>query len=1224
MKDGCMDKDAAYFVEKSQLYGFNPTQHTQIQWLEGMYDVWRAAEVGVEDVLQTVVDICQDVKVLTKYLGVDVGWCKKQDTTFHSQLTTAPATSEGGLCSEGSLKNKRCILVGQLTTGLSDHPGQLVISDSTSSIPVEVRYSDCEVMGLLHQWAVFPSWNLIITRRGKRYLELCAKPEVVRSSSHQPLLCRPIPVVSAKTASTLLLHKDTLKSGCVDMVATVEAVGEIHRVKTDLLFCIRLQHGVNIIVKKQEFLHWQKFLMPGDKKIFTAMRPTTLKKGAGSSIKVFVPWKGSKLFSPTSVDHNCVSLQEWLRGQGDDEHERVTLEEMEEEEEGDEQKKEDNNLASYQGVVTSDELAYLGIYILDTKVGLCVSCVPAVHKYQFLRVGSKVIIHNAHFSRSEQFPHTRVVCCTSSCVKVMEFSSLDNKPQMVNLPVILQQVMKKSCITRGLLDTFINFASCLHRKLARSFHHELTSILETTFEYCCTPDCDMVGRVYIREFLSGTHQCGLVQNQDGNGVYTVAPDMSEFTQEMSCLVTGADNLSSDSATYWGYHHQLQGMPHKILVGVLDLSSKNGRVQLRDDTGSIDCLITMTTSSERHVCTEICCCGDLKPGSNFRCPFLHSCCVGAVVAVTKFTVIREQFTGLNNSLNNLKMTDSDPTHSDVWYVVFSMLNAVLIHRPTVCKTPQDQVPHKRGKVDQGRTGQPTDEGRQLVLINHRETLVLDRRVYSGSRFRMAVHGHILHNTGGDSLNWDVIESLQKQHSQQHHVHNGYTDVDKHQSVLKAKSENSLSPAVIFLFQNDAVRWCHTIVPGGVYRILVPTQKLCPTGPGSWQLKKAMAKAGGRSVHEVPVNAQLFRVFPNKTPSDAGVGSTGNLPIKTIVMERCEATLVGFEGQIVRRCPVESDGHHTSTKRTPDHPSDSQLGVGSPDGCGVKVVVKCQRSGDEVDVYFNLDSFVYPLGLLPGVGVCLERVERKVSRKNNVYCQFIAVSCLHIQHLTDLASEIPTPTHSPETGPLRLVYLADLWRNNIKSSPFPVCCHVQRFLKVSLKWVCHQCGSVCVGGACCNPGCRADHSTRFLARASVIVEDGTSVAIVTVRDAAVQKLLLLSDREWSSLQSVVHTEGEVFLQKTRPEFSSQVEMFVHHLCDSSLVKKDWEMWLRIRTGVSTDWSSGGSLDDMSLDEFSLKNVDSGLATIETRCLPFLQLDCVEVKKIDYRKWTLICLK
>ncbi|XP_069138108.1 CST complex subunit CTC1-like isoform X1 [Argopecten irradians] len=1082
MKDGCMDNlhiDIAYgdFVEKAKFCGFIPTKHNE--WLESVYRIWRGSELNVEYVLRTTVDSCPDVDALTLCLGVDVAWCINQNTAFHSELCTpVPATSVTGIISGNTLIHKRCILVGRVTAAQSDHPGQLVISDSTGSIPVEVKNCDCaEVLPLLHQWAVFPSWNLVITHRGKSYLELCVKPEVINPNSCHRLRCKPLTVVTTETASILLLHKDTLAPGCVNIVATVEAVGEIHRVKTDLLFCIRLQQRVNIIVKKPEYLHWQKFLIPGEEMIFTDMRPTTLKKGAGSSVKVFVPWKDSQLLSPSSVDYTHVSLQEWLgeEGKETDNHDGLTLEEIEEEEE------DNRDMASYQGVVTSDELVYLGIYILDYKVGLCVSCVPAVHKFQSLRVGSKVIIYNAHISRSKQFPQTRILCCTSSCVKTVEFSSLENKPKNVSLPVGLQQSLKKYCVTQALLDTFINYAWCLNRKFARNFHRELPSIIETTFEHCCSSDHNRVGRLYMQEFLSKTHRCGIMQNQDGNDTYSDVPDMDNFTQEMRCLTTGADNLSSDSSdTDWGFHHLHQGRPLKLLVGILDLSSKNGRVQLWDDTGSVDCVITMTTS-EGHTCTQICSCDDLDPGSNFRCPFIHPCCVGAVVAVTDFTVIREQFSCLNSSLSKMKLTDSSRSQSDVCYVVFSLLDVVLMYKPLIDKIPLELIPHKKGKVDHGDGGQSTVKGRQYILITHRETLIVERWIHSDSRNRMAVQGHILPFTDEESINWDAIQKiLEDQHSQSNNKQNEHLNATPHQST-NPESKDTFSPAVIFLFQNDAVQWCNTILPGGVYRILSPTEKLCPPGAGSWHLKKAIAKSGGRRVHEVPANAQLFRVFPEntmKTPPTI-LSFTRNQPIKSILSEKCEETLVSFEGVVVRRYPV--DGHHTTTKRpqSNDHHIDSGTGWGSPDGCGVKVVVKCPRSGDEVDVYFNLDSFVYPLGLLPGAGVWLERLERKVSRKNNVYCQYIAVSCLHIQYHTDLSSEIPQA--NTETGPLRLVYLADIWMNRSFCSPFPVCCHVERFLKVSLKWVCHKCGGVCVGGACPNPGCQSDHGTRFLARA-----------------------------------------------------------------------------------------------------------------------------------------------
>lgn len=48
-------------------------------------------------------------------------------------------------------------------------------------------------------------------------------------------------------------------------------------------------------------------------------------------------------------------------------------------------------------------------------------------------------------------------------------------------------------------------------------------------------------------------------------------------------------------------------------------------------------------------------------------------------------------------------------------------------------------------------------------------------------------------------------------------------------------------------------------------------------------------------------------------------------------------------------------------------------------------------------------------------------------------------------------------------------------------------------------------------------------------SLIIDDGTSVAMVTCSDKEVQILLLLSDDQWEALKLSVKQHGEVFLQQ-----------------------------------------------------------------------------------------------
>lgn len=276
--------------------------------------------------------------------------------------------------------------------------------------------------------------------------------------------------------------------------------------------------------------------------------------------------------------------------------------------------------------------------------------------------------------------------------------------------------------------------------------------------------------------------------------------------------------------------------------------KNGRIQLRDDTGFIDCLITTMTDVKAHACNTCCCCSDLEPGSKFKCPFFHPCCVGAVVAITKFKKICEQFS-VGDSPFQQKETDSHNNRCCIHYVSFSLLDVVFLKRTGSCGAKNEPASQKVSKIVQNDMVVGVSKGRQLVLIDHKETMVLDRRKHGESRFRVAVVGHILHDVDEKSVDRNVIGKMCN--------HQNSSRSNQEHAQSKPEIGTSLSPTVIFLFQGDVVRWYHTIVSGGIYTVTSPEGEM--EAPVMWQLRRAAAKAGGRSVHAVPPNANLTRVF-----------------------------------------------------------------------------------------------------------------------------------------------------------------------------------------------------------------------------------------------------------------------------------------------------------------------------------------------------------------------------
>lgn len=58
--------------------------------------------------------------------------------------------------------------------------------------------------------------------------------------------------------------------------------------------------------------------------------------------------------------------------------------------------------------------------------------------------------------------------------------------------------------------------------------------------------------------------------------------------------------------------------------------------------------------------------------------------------------------------------------------------------------------------------------------------------------------------------------------------------------------------------------------------------------------------------------------------------------------------------------------------------------------VVLTIRDLTSLADMDIYLHLERVQYPLGLLVGAVVRFERLERKISQKNQCYCRFLVVS------------------------------------------------------------------------------------------------------------------------------------------------------------------------------------------------------------------------------------------
>ncbi|CAG2210066.1 unnamed protein product [Mytilus edulis] len=248
-----------------------------------------------------------------------------------------------------------------------------------------------ESISSINKWCALTSRNnIFVTSSGEKYVEVSGPIIPLQKAGDEK--CTTLMSADAKV---VLENKEvSKKSEVINIIGRILVVSEIFSVKHDSLFCVRLESDVSILIKKKEFLYWQKFLSPKKEYLFTNMKPTTLQKGAGHPVRLFVPSKNSIVYCPTPERSNILSLKDWMSKAGitevsiDNKDYRATDKIVE------------NNHISYQGVITSDEHAYLGIFELDQKIRLYLSYIPVT--YVSLRLGTKIMVYNAHLQKSEK------------------------------------------------------------------------------------------------------------------------------------------------------------------------------------------------------------------------------------------------------------------------------------------------------------------------------------------------------------------------------------------------------------------------------------------------------------------------------------------------------------------------------------------------------------------------------------------------------------------------------------------------------------------------------------------------------------------------------------------------------------------------------------------------------------------------------------------------------
>lgn len=373
--------------------------------------------------------------------------------------------------------------------------------------------------------------------------------------------------------------------------------------------------------------------------------------------------------------------------------------------------------------------------------------------------------------------------------------------------------------------------------------------------------------------------------------------------------------------------------------------------------------------------------------------------------------------------------------------------------------------------------------------------------------------------------------------------------------------------LLLFMGKSLQWFPFLHQDGLYRFIVPHcsdlevfDKLSfPPVPAEFQGRPSCPLC-------LPVqdNWHLQHVtwlpFPAEHQLAARAVLTGMdqriSSIPEILSNSFRGSLVSFSGEIVERTLCASPKNE---KPSATLCLRKQKGSLLASDHSVKLsIAAAAGSPIALDIYIAATYLQHLRGLLPGAKILFQNLERKISRFHNVYCAYVASSCVTILSLP-ASHQLFTSSCAGRASSPSLVFISNL-QHQLQALPQArILCHVSCVLTLSLQWVCSLCSSIFKEGRCTrhSPPCPS-HSGVRQASARVLVEDGTGEALVLCRNQHVAAMLGLSLLEWEAVQSCVQSRGSLFIQYGEAtgtgcveELEDPIACYLRNLCRSSLI-------------------------------------------------------------------------
>ncbi|KAM6145471.1 CST complex subunit CTC1 [Phoenicopterus ruber ruber] len=1166
---------------------------------------------------------------------------------------------QGALSMQSSLPRTYLILVGYLTDGRQENKdGCLYVKDNTGIIPCELLHLELEWLESLF---LFPSWSYIpqTDQSAAGYVEILVDPVPVNLPKEAP---DTIPVTYPVSAKPLLtsriLCKKTSKLTVAGELARLGPLLCIHHKTFFFLFlkCFTSAVWVPVLVQKPNQLAWHHILQLGHRYTITGLSMSSLKK---SGQRTFVTSGSSCLLPYCAEQVTEQPLDSAWQGESTQSSSLETPEQLSDSLElGVEDKRpesaKESKIISYVGTVTKILNVQAGLFLLDNKVCLCLAYQQLLNSARGLRPGACVELIDVHLLQKPlvSFPFIVLGACLSSTVVLKSFSRLSTpyQPPASSGNLYLQLLFRYNLGMPlylwlvSLLEMFEERFSCFfgHHRLLLSSTHQNPRAAEkflVPLLQAAVPDREEARDIY-NEILGKIHQCPLqkyltltppCQAPSLSAVCHVAEQKSweDFSPSQLLSPLEAQHMGTQELNRrlaWSYCTLSAGsfQPRLILLGVLRVSSRSSSLQLRDKNSTLPCVIS-------H-----------KDGS----PFAHTALIGSLLQVENYQLVVERFLQTDfPSWEQLANLEHVREKKNSVYVQFYFEDVRVLHAAEgqIQKGLRSGNSSSLRKKDDGSLTSEleTPEAKMLKLEDPKPDTHRDENCQKGqsSTRRTSCVSHLFLVTQKEGLmlrNYQLPredgEEREPQRSFQATVlwlgrprlwshPREIENLPELEETTCDGEEGMAQQEALLLFMGKSLRWFPFLHLDGLYRFIVPHcsdlevfDKLCfPPVPAKFLSRSSCplclpVQDTWHLQHETWISCLTEHQLAARAVLRGMDHRISSIP--EVLSNSFTGSLVSFSGEIVERTLCASPRNEKPSVTVGLQKQEGSL-LASDHSVKLSVSV-APSSPVVVDIYITATYMQHLWGLLPGAKILFQNLERKISRFCNVYCTYIASSCVSIISLP--ASHLPVPS-SPagEASSRSLVFLSNLQPHLQHLPQARILCHLSCVLTLSLQWVCSLCSSIFKEGKCTRhcPPCPSHTGVRQ-ASARVLVEDGTGEALVLCRNQHVAAMLGLSLLEWEALQNCVQSRGSVSVQHGEATGTGCVEepedliaCYLRSLCRSPLICRP------ILLDFSLDRKPSKILQPAPLQ---LRNFRCGEVEFVSQVGPRPKLLCLNVEEVE----------